>query len=120
MTMKEKYPIGSQWECRDGSRAVVVDYEYGELVVAYISRMGHSTQFKFDGTHWSNPNLNLVKPWKEKRVFKDEVLVVSEGNYIALYLRKEDLDYVDDKELERRYDIIARMPIKITEGDGLD
>lgn len=125
---KEKYPIGSQWECRDGSRAVVVDYEpdfpRAVLVVWLESRndtFGHNHEGLCRAQRYmTHGEKDLITPWKEERVFEDEVLIADEGEYgVGFYFRSRDLGDCTDTELDREYNIIARKKITITEGEGV-
>ena len=105
---KDKYPIGSQWECRGGSRAVVVDYDSkGRLEVYYtLGKVATSECPKSFEKHHT--------PWKEKRVF-EEVIMVGE------HIETGCTVLICENELRNPlYKTIARKKITITEGEGID
>ena len=112
---KEKYPIGSQWLHKDtgGQRCVIVGYQNARLEVYHT--LGKVTTSEGVKTFESS-----YSPWKEKRDFEDEVLIVDEGEYgTGFYFRRNDLGDCTDGEVESQYKIIARKKITITEGEGV-
>ena len=116
MNWKENFPIASQWKCRDGSRAVVVDQ--GETEFIAWNNGGRSwyytEQGKFRDTVEAHNELDLIEPWEEPRVFEDEIIIV-DGGYgnITRWLGS---DWGAIKDLGT---VIARKKITITEGEGM-
>lgn len=122
MTMKAKYPIGSQWECRDGTRAVVVGYEegYRNPIKVYLSGKEqlwyYNSNGKTEDDFQDTSGIQLLRPWKEKRVFEDEIIVCEKNDCVKFFLKSD----IGGDEENYGWKWIARKPIKITEGDGLD
>ena len=116
INLKDKYPIGSQWECRDGSRAVVVDYSMNGMW-CWVGNP-NTTKFYHDNgeCYPHQAYFDLIRPWKEKRVFEDEVVIQEheDGRIAKLLLSDGDIDQDDG------WKTISRMPFKITEGEGND
>lgn len=118
---KDKYPIGSQWECRDGSRAVVVNHDSdGQVSITVIkhedSPENHWVDFegKVDVIDGFSHRCDLIRPWVDKRVFEDAVIMCACNGGYDLFLESSKPKDIHGEPLWE----VARMPFKITEGDG--
>lgn len=75
-----KFTIGSQWETRNGGRAVVVGYDHdnedGQTLLVWIEADEHGERctenYSPDGRYFISPDMDesiydLVRPWVEKK-----------------------------------------------------
>lgn len=114
---KDKYPIGSQWECRDGSRAVVV---YHDLIArsmkCYSDLWGEVFWYGTSGNCYKQSHdLQLIAPWKEKRVEEIELIMIRHTNGTTATITSNEYSEL----LYTGNQILARKKITITEGEGM-
>lgn len=86
---KKKFPIGSQWKCRDGSRAVVVAHECGPFICWHENSKATWLHY-VDGLcsiGFSLPE-DLIEPWQEPKTIEGWVTVY-EYSFGYLYESKE-------------------------------
>tara|TARA_R110000764_G_scaffold14143_3_gene40576 strand:- start:4188 stop:4532 length:345 start_codon:yes stop_codon:yes gene_type:complete len=110
---KEKYPIGSQWECRNGSRAVVVEHTDDNNFEVWISgECSYSFGVNGNWSDFGENKLDLTTPWKEKHTEQVEVVLVrfGDGTVQACFGSERD---------SYQGEVIARKKITITEGEGV-
>lgn len=112
---KTKYPIGSQWECRDGSRAVVVGHSDEHFDVWHVFDY-ETWAHNLDGATSPSSCRDLIRPWVDKRVFEDAVIMCACNGGYDLFLESSKPKDIHGEPLWE----VARMPFKITEGDGID
>jgi hypothetical protein len=122
MNWKEKFPIGSQWKCRDGSRAVVVDIDEdvndNDNTVLFVFNLKEECAYWHykDGAsvYGRNHDLSIVSEWKEPRVYEVDILVGEHTENGRIAICGED-DFCNPL-----YKIIARKKVTIIEGEGMD
>ena len=110
---KEKYPLYSPWKCRDGSKAVIVQY-YDDHMVVYHEYGRVAWGYNFDGTfvNTDNKHLDLIEPWKEPRTIEGWVNVYDDGD--GFYFSTTFEKYMSVGEQERA---IKTIKISYTEGE---
>tara|TARA_R110000851_G_scaffold209320_1_gene361689 strand:- start:233 stop:571 length:339 start_codon:yes stop_codon:yes gene_type:complete len=108
---KEKYPIGSQWECRNGSRAVVVEHTDDNNFEVWISGDGvYSMGVNGNWSDFGENKFDLINLWKETHTEEVEFVLI----------RSHDNRVVASFEMDAyQGEVIARKKITITEGEGV-
>ena len=113
---KEKYPLYSPWKCRDGSKAVIVQY-YDDHMVVYHEYGRVAWGYNFDGTfaNADNEHLDLIEPWKDPRTIEGWVNVyentLGELYFGCLWDSETVADKIPDSEA------IKTIKISYTEGE---
>ena len=112
---KEKYPIGSQWECPNGRRAVVVRHEKTKVEVYIEGVLGMPNPVIL----YEYSVLESFRPWKEQVKMEVRVYMVkSRDNRISVHVEPE---YVFDDDIPSfPGEVIAKHYFTITEGDGIN
>lgn len=117
---KEKYPIGSQWKCRDGSRAVVVGYNDGEFeTIVWNENENNAEPHNEKGEFWSHDgedytSYDLIEPWQETRTFEGWVIVYTDGDFGGVWGSK-----FAAQEFARDIEKLATIHLTYNEQDGV-